>query len=328
MDKIVTLSQQDRSDLFSETAKLMNTTNAIVEKDFWVVWTLYKVFEDKQLSKILKFKGGTSLSKVFNLIGRFSEDIDLILDWREVTEEDPYKPRSKNQQNKWNDKINEEAKIYISDTLLPTISKHLAPFCKCKIDDENDFAINVKYPSAFKDGYLRPEILLEIGPLASWLPSESFEISSFASQKFPDIFAKKMCKVETIVAKRTFWEKATILHHEAHRPEDSPMPSRYSRHYYDLVMMAKSSTKEEALKDLKLLEKVVEFKQLFYPRTWAKYEEAQAPTFRLLPSKSRYTELSKDYQSMQNIIFDKHIEFDEILEVLEELEKEINESVM
>jgi hypothetical protein len=324
MDRIVTLSQKERNELFSETAKIMNTTNAIVEKDFWVVWTLYKMFEDKQLSKILKFKGGTSLSKVFKLIGRFSEDIDLILDWREVTEEDPYKGRSKNQQSKWNDKINDKAKIYISDTLLPNISKLLAPYCECKIDSENNFIINVKYPSAFTDGYLRPEILLEIGPLASWLPSESFKISSFASQKFPDIFTKKECKVETIVAKRTFWEKATILHHEAHRPESSPMPHRYSRHYYDLAMMAKSSTKKEALTDIKLLEQVVEFKQLFYPRTWAKYEEAKAPTFRLLPSKSRYTKLRKDYQAMQNMIFDKHIEFDEILEVLTELEREIN----
>jgi len=72
MNKIVNLSQEERNELFSETASLMNTTNSIVEKDFWVVWTLSKIFTDDRLNKILMFKGGTSLSKVFNLIGRFS----------------------------------------------------------------------------------------------------------------------------------------------------------------------------------------------------------------------------------------------------------------
>jgi predicted nucleotidyltransferase component of viral defense system len=92
MNKIANLPKQQRSELFLETATLMNTTNSIVEKDFWVVWTLDKIFSDDRLNKILMFKGGTSLSKVFNLIGRFSEDIDLILDWRLVSE-----PLKKNQ---------------------------------------------------------------------------------------------------------------------------------------------------------------------------------------------------------------------------------------
>ena len=77
MDKVANLSAENRNILFSETASRMHTTNAIVEKDFWVVWTLGKLFSDARLNKILMFKGGTSLSKVFELIGRFSEDIDL-----------------------------------------------------------------------------------------------------------------------------------------------------------------------------------------------------------------------------------------------------------
>jgi len=80
MDKVAALSTEERKELFSETAVKMETTPAIIEKDFWVVWTLDKIFANERLNKILMFKGGTSLSKVFNLIGRFSEDIDLILD--------------------------------------------------------------------------------------------------------------------------------------------------------------------------------------------------------------------------------------------------------
>ena len=326
MNKIANLSNNERSELFSETAMLMKTTSAIVEKDFWVVWVLDKIFLDERLNKILMFKGGTSLSKVFNLIGRFSEDIDLVLDWRLVTSENPHEERSKNKQNKFNEQTNEEAKLYIETELLPIISDILSPLCHCNIDENDRFSINVVYPSAFFDNYLRPIILLEIGPLASWLPSDNFEIESFASLKFPHIFDRTKCKVNTIVAQRTFWEKATILHHEANRPDSSPMPPRYSRHYYDLAMMAQSVVKEKALSDLKLLENVVEFKQKFYPRTWAKYEEAKVGTLKLLPPKFRYAQLRKDYASMQNMIFDKRIEFDEIVLVLEELEREINNS--
>ena len=326
MNKIANLSNNERSELFSETAMLMKTTSAIVEKDFWVVWVLDKIFLNERLNKILMFKGGTSLSKVFNLIGRFSEDIDLVLDWRLVTSENPHEERSKNKQNKFNEQTNEEAKLYIENELLPIISEILSPFCHCNIDENDRFSINVVYPSAFSDNYLRPIILLEIGPLASWLPSDSFEIESFASLKFPHIFDRKKCRVNTIVAQRTFWEKATILHHEANRPDSSPMPPRYSRHYYDLAMMAQSIVKESALSDLKLLENVVEFKQKFYPRTWAKYKEAKVGTLKLLPPKFRYAGLRKDYASMQNMIFDKRIEFDEIILVLEKLEREINET--
>ena len=325
MNKIANLPKQQRSELFSETATLMNTTNSIVEKDFWVVWTLDKIFTDDRLNKILMFKGGTSLSKVFNLIGRFSEDIDLILDWRLVSNENPLNEQeSKNKQVKFNEQINENAKEYIKNELLPIISQNLSPLCTCSMA-EDGFSINVKYPNAFDDNYLRPEILLEIGPLASWLPSDSFEISSFAAQKFPQVFEKTKCDVNTIVAKRTFWEKATILHHEANRPLDSAMPTRYSRHYYDLAMMAKNEVKDEALVDLELLKNVVEFKQKFYPRIWAKYEEAVPGTLKLLPPEFRLDSLEKDYKAMQNMIFDKYISFEEIIDSLRKLEKEINE---
>ena len=264
-------------------------------------------------------------SWVFNLIGRFSEDIDLILDWRLVSNENPLNDQeSKNKQVKFNEQINENAKEYIQNELLPIISQILSPLCTCIIA-EDGFSINVRYPNAFDDNYLRHEILLEIGPLASWLPSDSFEISSFAAQKFPQVFEKTKCTVNTIVAKRTFWEKATILHHEANRPAESPMPTRYSRHYYDLAMMVQSEVKNEALADLNLLQNVVDFKQKFYPRTWAKYEEAIPGTLKLLPPEFRLDSLEKDYKAMGNMIVDKYISFEEIINILENLEKEINE---
>lgn len=90
-------------------------------------------------------------------------------------------------------------------------------------------------------------------------------------------------------------------------------------------MMAKNEVKEEALADLELLKNVVDFKQKFYPRNWAKYEEAVPRTLKLLPPEFRLDSLEKDYKAMQNMIFDKYISFDEIIGILENLEKEINE---
>lgn len=325
MHRITQLELHEREELFSETAFKMGTTPAIIEKDFWVVWTLDKIFTDNKLNKILMFKGGTSLSKVYNLIGRFSEDIDLILDWREVTQEDPSKEKgSKTKQVKFNEQVNEDPKTYIKERLLPHIEKLVGSICTCGIDEENSFNINISYPATFKDGYLRNEILLEIGPLASWLPYDSFAISPYVVDVFPTLFEQLSCQVNTILAKRTFWEKATILHQEAHRDESKPLPPRYSRHYYDIAIMAKSDVKNEALADLELLKQVIEFKNKFYPAAWAKFNDAKPGSFRLVPPESRIAELARDYKAMGNMIFGKKLLFDEIIKTLKELEEEIN----
>ena len=324
MDKIARLTATERNALFTETAAAMRTVPAIVEKDFWVVWALDKLFGHPNLKNILQFKGGTSLSKAFNLIGRFSEDIDLILDWREVTTENLHKARSKTQQSKLNEAINEQAKAYIKATLLPQISELLSPDCECHMQGSDGFSIYIRYPSAFKQAYLKPEILLEIGPLAAWLPSAVMPIQPYAATHFPQLFKRAECQVPTIVARRTFWEKATILHQEAHRAADKPMPPRYSRHYYDLALLARAAVRQEALADMKLLEAVVEFKQRFYPSGWARYELAVPGSLKLLPSTERLKEVEKDYQAMQGMIFDKQLSFAEIIETLTALEDEIN----
>jgi hypothetical protein len=325
MDKVAGLSTEERKERFGATASRMGVHPAVVEKDFWVVWVLDRIFADARLGKILMFKGGTSLSKVFDLIGRFSEDIDLILDWREVTGEDPHtERRSKSEQDRFNKKINKEASDYIEKTLLPAISEIVSPLCSCSINADNPHNINIVYPAAFKDSYLRPEILLEIGPLASWSPSDSFEIEAYAAKAFPDLFERAVCRVHAIAAKRTFWEKLTILHQESNRDAGKPLPPRYSRHYYDLAIMAKSSVKADALADMELLEQVVAFKQKFYPAAWAKFEEAKPGSITLLPPEFRIDELAKDYKAMEHMIFDKPLSFEEILETLRALEEEIN----
>ena len=324
MERTAQLTNTERKELFSETANIKGISPAIIEKDFWVCWTLKRIFEHPTLSQLLMFKGGTSLSKVFNLIERFSEDIDMILDWRVVTSRDPLEQLSKTKQIKLNKEINDHAIEHIADELLPLIQKTIEPICTCSVDDKDKHNINIKYPSAFSDNYLRPEVLLEIGPLASWLPSDSYSISPYAAEVFPDVIRQAKCKVNAIKAERTFWEKATILHHEAHRPVESPQPSRYSRHYYDMYMMANSKVKETALSNLQILDDVVDFKKRFYPRGWANYDLAKPGTMKLIPEDYILDNLRKDYISMANMIFGDLPPFDEIISVIRKLEKEIN----
>jgi hypothetical protein len=132
--------------------------------------------------------------------------------------------------------------------------------------------------------------------------------------------------VRVIQAKRTFWEKATILHYEAHRPADSPLPGRYSRHYYDLARMAASPVKEAALAGADLLADVVAFKQRFYPRNWARYDLAVRGTLRLIPGNHALKALEADYRAMANMIFGQTPGFVDILAQLRTLEDEINGS--
>lgn len=325
MDKVAGLTQAQRHELFTETAALRGMTTAIVEKDFWVTWTLDKLFAHAELSRILMFKGGTSLSKVFGLIERFSEDIDLILNWRVVTGEDLLNERSKSKQDKLNKAIDAQGQQYIADELHAMVSEVVAPLCTCKVAMDDPNVLNVQYPAAFSDEYLRPEIRLEVGPLASWLPFDQYIIQPYAAETFPHIFDRPTCQVNAIKAERTFWEKATILHHEANRPQGNQQPPRYSRHYYDLAKMAASDVKNAALADLELLEAVVAFKIRFYPRGWAQYDLAKPGTLRLVPKGHVLDSVKADYGDMAAMIYGDYLHIDDVLGQLQILENEIND---
>ena len=141
-----------------------------------------------------------------------------------------------------------------------------------------------------------------------------------SSEAFPQMFERRECLVKVIKAERTFWEKATILHHEAHRPEGNPQPPRYSRHYYDVAKMAESPVKNTALTNLKLLTDVVEFKERFYPRGWARYDLARPGSFRLVPEGHILASVKADYRAMTNMIFGDMPEIGEIMIILKKLQ--------
>jgi len=154
------------------------------------------------------------------------------------------------------------------------------------------------------------------------LPNDAYEIVPYAAEEFPEVFETVGARVQAVKADRTFWEKATILHQEAHRLPEKPSPARYSRHYYDLDRMAHSSVRHQALKDLDLLNDVVLFKQKFYPCAWARYDLATPGTMKLVPAEGQLDSLAGDYKRMQVMIFGEAPSFEEIIKTLSELEDE------
>lgn len=330
MRNIARLSDNDRRELFRNTADKMGLNDAIVEKDFWVCFTLDYLFHRSPWKESITFKGGTSLSKAFHLISRFSEDIDLILDWRVLGygKDEPWEKRSNTKQDAFNKEANARAEVFLSETFCTAVKAGLSQEIGCEanvyIDEKDKQTVIFAYPHLFTNTATLQVIRLEIGALAAWTPAKTALIEPYAAKYYPKIFEQKETAILTVAPERTFWEKATILHHEANRPEHLEMPQRYSRHYYDLYRMAATPVKEAAFSRLDLLKKVVDFKMKFYPRAWAKYPEAVPGTLKLLPPEYRFAALEADYNSMQDMLYGDVPTFETVIAAVRELEKEIN----
>ena len=330
MRRIAGIEAKEREALFRNTAAKMGVSEAVVEKDFWVCYMLDYLFHRCRWKDNLAFKGGTSLSKAYDLIKRFSEDIDLILDWRVLgySIDEPWEPRSNTKQDAFNTEANKRAAAFLRNQFMPEISRDLTGELslpvKCEIDPFDEQTIRFIYPNSFSDVAILQEIRLEIGALAAWTPAAEQTIIPYAAEYYGRVFEQSSTQILTVLPERTFWEKVTILHREAFRDEGRPLPTRYSRHYYDLYCMANSPFKDCALADADLLARVVAFKAKFYRCPWARYDLAKFGTMRLMPPEYNIVKLKEDYNHMQNMIFGEKPSFDEILDRIAELEHDIN----
>ena len=330
MRNVARLPESDRRELFRNTADKMGLNDAIVEKDFWVCFTLDYLFHRCHWKNAITFKGGTSLSKAFNLISRFSEDTDLILDWRVLgySKNEPWEKRSNTKQDAFNKEANTRAEVFLAEQFCPTIqaelSKELGYEANIHIDEKDKQTVIFAYPHLFTNFATLQVIRLEIGALAAWTPAKIAQIEPYAATYYPKVFEQKGTAVLTVTPERTFWEKATILHHEANRPESSKMPQRYSRHYYDLYRMSMTPVKENAFARIELLKTVVDFKMKFYPRTWVKYQQAVPGTLKLIPPDYRFAALTADYEAMKDMLYGDVPNFEAVMNTICNLEAEIN----
>ncbi len=336
MDEVARLPSEQRAELFRETGARQNLAPALIEKDFWVCWTLGELFDIPETRDDLIFKGGTSLLKVFGIIKRFSEDIDLAVDYAPlgfVGDRDPaVAEMSRSRRDRLLGEMMTACHGYIAGPFIEAVRVRCdqkipgSAAWTLSIADDDPNVVEFAYPSAGLQAleYVKPRILLELGTHAELIPSAEYRITPFAAEQFPAVFNDPSVGVKAIKAERTFWEKATILHAERHRPLDRPMPQNYARHYYDMFALGRSEVRDSALDDLELLEQVVDHKLRFYYAAWARYDLAVSGTLALVPAQERLAELRRDYQAMSVMFFDDPPPFGDILAGLETLEANIN----
>lgn len=331
---------RERADLFGETANRMGLSGAVVEKDFWVCWVLKQLFSIEAFSGRLLFKGGTSLSKIFHAINRFSEDIDLAVDYAALGFTGPRDPRrqglSRSRQIKLLAEMMRDCQRYVGNDFIREFRNRCETAIgtdrswSAAIDDRDPHIVRFHYPAAIaaRLAYIAPQVVLELGTHAEFIPRGEFSIRPFAAEEFPGLFAQAEVRVTALLAKRTFWEKATILHAQFHRGSGKPVQARYSRHYYDVAMLSQTPIKNEALADPQLLRDVVRHKQTFYPAAWARYDLAVPGTLKLVPVGAGISALKQDYREMETMIFGDPPRFETIIEKLAALEGEVNSRPM
>lgn len=336
MNRIARMPAAERAEVFAETADRKGLPEAIIEKDFWVCWVLKQLFSIEVFSGRLLFKGGTSLSKIFHAIDRFSEDIDLAVDYAALGftgERDPRQENiSKTRRASILGEMMAECRRYIGGEFLDALKTRChevlgaAETWSVDVSGQDPNVVQFRYPAGTGKGlaYVAPQVVLELGTHAEFVPRAHFTIRSFAGEEFPELVADSDVAVVALLAKRTFWEKATILHAEYHRPPEKPLPERYSRHYYDVAMLAQGAIRAEALADMTLLAQVAKHKAMFYPSGWAHYELARPGSLHLVPAAERLAGLVRDYRNMGVMIFGEPPEFDKIMGTLVGLEQEIN----
>jgi hypothetical protein len=336
VNRIARMAGAERAELFAETAARRGLAEAVVEKDFWVCWVLKQLFTIEELSGRLLFKGGTTLSKVFHAIDRFSEDIDLAVDYAALGftgEDDPTrKGISKTKRANILARMMIEGQRYIRGEFLEALRIRCRDRlgggggCGVDVSDQDANVVLFRYPTeaARSMAYVVPQVVLELGTHAEFVPRDRFTIRSFVAEEFPGSVSDSEVGVVALLAERTFWEKVTILHAEHHRAADKAMPGRYSRHYYDVAMLARGPIKTAALADKELLAQVVRHKETFYPSAWARYDLARPGSLKVMPGESRIAALRRDYRDMRMMIFGEPPRFEGVMETLAELERELN----
>jgi hypothetical protein len=314
----------EREELFREVAAERGQKPGIIEKDFWVCWLLGLLYDDAYVQEHIKFKGGTSLSKAYGLIERFSEDIDLLIDASELTDEPLISERGSGQRQRFIEALRQSGLDYLKSSFMPKLIGMMGGICSAQLVPGAYNQIKIDYPRAFTEKSLLPYILLEIGPVGASKPATNRTIASYAAHNYPELFKVAETNVETIIAERTFWEKITILHANAHRDESRPVGERHSRHYYDIHQMHLGGVSHSAVGDKDLMQDVMEHKRNLYKQGWAKDDELKSGSFKLIPPESVMKDLIKDYAEMQEMFFYEAPKWDVIMKSIEVIEQEIN----
>lgn len=339
-DDFARLAPQDRALAINNAAITLRVEAVILEKDFWVSWLLALLFADPKLAPHLVFKGGTSLSKVFDVIDRFSEDIDLCL-VPEFVGADAAAFDTLSSRGKRDAAVLEMQRLCaesVQRTLMPALERAItaalgtAPagtWLLYELDrDAKSPIVYFRYPLTQSVGfeYVQRAVKLELGTLTDQQPTGRYRITPLLAPVYPQLFGAWQADVIALELQRTFWEKATILHSEFHRPSDQPTPRRYARHYFDMVRLLGHAGAARFLADAAQCARVVDWKSRVFARSWARYDLAKAGSFRLVPPPHRQPALARDYAEMRVMFISEPPPFEELIARLAQAERTLNET--
>lgn len=325
----------DRLAMLQQTeAEHPGINQVAIEKDWWVTVTLKALFQT-DCRDFLIFKGGTSLSKGFNIIERFSEDIDLSISHSFFG----IKNTSKSQR----EKLRKMARAYIHNTLSSQFDARLKEMGVSGYSIENVSQIQDKngewnpidsdkdptvillhYPSIIEDtiNYIPPRVKIEISCLSMDEPTETRHISSFIGNSFESEDTDAESLVRTVVPTRTFLEKLFLLAEEFQK--EKPRSVRMSRHLYDLEKLMDTKYGEEALSNRKLYDAIVEHRKTYYALKYINYDLHTPSTVNFMIPESAIQAWEDDYANMRRFfIYGKSLEFGALIQKMIELQERV-----
>ena len=343
LDAFLALPERDKRDVFEAAASRLDTLPSYIEKDFWVCLVLETLFNRlPDGHPRLLFKGGTSLSKAFGLIRRFSEDIDLVVSRDDLGFAGGQDPTvAEGLSNRRREALFQQLREACSSYVLGELKAELAMLIDqvaegCRIlpdeDDVQQMTLLVEYPTLYPSGdvsYVFPRVRIEAGARSALDPSLDCTVTPYVADELPD-WSLDVEDIRVIAPERTYWEKLLILHgmHCGYRDEQR-LPTdkdRSSRHYYDVAVITATDTGRSALSNIDLLDAVRSHNLVAFRQAWKRFEEAVPGSVRFVPQTELLTVIERDYRAMEGMILGEAPEFGWIIEQIQHAEAVISAS--
>ncbi|MDR2840402.1 MAG: nucleotidyl transferase AbiEii/AbiGii toxin family protein [Paludibacter sp.] len=324
------LSENQQLDIYTLAHERTGITQVVLEKDWWVTAVLRALFA-LPYAENLSFKGGTSLSKCWNLIERFSEDIDIAVNREYLGFSGEL---SKTQIN---DKLRRAACSFVREKLQSDLQKQLetngvnaADFSVkvniTSITTTDPEIIEVEYKSLFADQYIKPIVKLEISGRSMNEPVKKIALQSFLDEAYPNTpFAENPFELNAVVPERTFWEKICLLHEEFAKPQELIRTERMSRHLYDLERIMNTDISEKALANKELYNSIVEHRRIFVGLKGFDYSTLATQTINIIPPESVIVQWQQDYEIMQGtMIYGDSLPYNKLIDKIKQLNERVN----
>ena len=335
-ESFLRLSPDDQREVLEVVREKTQRPTLLLEKDVWVVWTLGALF-DSALATDLTFKGGTSLSKAYKLIDRFSEDIDLTYDIRklipDMTGRSNFLPVNRSQAGKWTRAVRERLPLWIANTVRPVVEAALARDqlqARLEVSGDDRDKLLLHYPALKPgSGYVQTVVTLEFGARATGEPHQILPVLCDMDGHVQDI-AFPTAKPMVMSVARTFWEKATAAH--VYCAQGRIRSERYARHWHDLAAIARSHHFKEIITDKSVALAVADHKSFFFLEKDANggvvdYHSAVTGKLRIVPEGVARDALQEDYAAMigDAMLLSDPLSFDQLMLACTDIQERVNQ---